>query len=77
MQFAFPELLVELCTFFAELIMLNDESVAETAIRELLEKSRRPRTPTKTSTLIITSVKRVSRSAVLLINKPPPLPISR
>ncbi|XP_064604423.1 LOW QUALITY PROTEIN: C2 domain-containing protein 2-like [Liolophura sinensis] len=45
-------------TNVSELIMLNDESVAETAIRELLEKSRRPRTPTKTSTLIITSVKR-------------------
>ncbi|XP_029647214.1 C2 domain-containing protein 2 isoform X3 [Octopus sinensis] len=43
----------------SEMIVINNvESVAETAIRELLERSKRPRTPTKTSTLIITSVKR-------------------
>ncbi|XP_060073125.1 titin-like [Ylistrum balloti] len=36
------------------------ESVAETAIRELMDRSRKPRTPTKTSTLIITGVKRAS-----------------
>ncbi|XP_033758789.1 LOW QUALITY PROTEIN: phospholipid transfer protein C2CD2L-like [Pecten maximus] len=39
------------------------ESVAETAIRELMDRSRKPRTPTKTSTLIITGVKRDSDKA--------------
>ena len=42
--------------------MINGvESVSDTAIRELMDKaqSRRPRTPTKTSTLIITGVQRV------------------
>ncbi|XP_041372929.1 phospholipid transfer protein C2CD2L-like isoform X3 [Gigantopelta aegis] len=42
-----------------EMIVINGvESVAETAIRELMDKSRRPRTPTKKSMLIITGVKR-------------------
>ncbi|XP_048258093.1 uncharacterized protein LOC124117292 isoform X19 [Haliotis rufescens] len=43
----------------SELIVINGvESVTEAAIRELKDQSRRPRTPTKTSTLIITGVKR-------------------
>jgi len=43
-------------------VMNGGESVADVAQRELKEKqqSRRPRTPTKTSTLIITGVQRVS-----------------
>ena len=42
--------------------MINGaESVSDTALRELKDKShgRRPRTPTKTSTLVITGVQRV------------------
>ncbi|XP_067679953.1 phospholipid transfer protein C2CD2L-like isoform X9 [Haliotis asinina] len=43
----------------SELIVINGvESVTDAAIRELKDQSRRPRTPTKTSTLIITGVKR-------------------
>ncbi|KAK7106244.1 hypothetical protein V1264_017519 [Littorina saxatilis] len=48
----------------AELVVINGvESVADTAIRELMDRSRRPRTPTKTSTLIITGVKRTIESS--------------
>ena len=45
-----------------EVVHINGvESVAETAIRALSERSKLGRkTPTKTSTLIITGVKRVS-----------------
>lgn len=46
----------------SELIMINGvDGVAETALGELMDKARqrRPRTPTKTSTLIITGVTRV------------------
>ncbi len=46
----------------SELIMINGvDSVTETALGELMDKAkeRRPRTPTKTSTLIITGVTRV------------------
>ncbi|XP_071111304.1 phospholipid transfer protein C2CD2L-like isoform X3 [Haliotis cracherodii] len=48
----------------SELIVINGvESVTEAAIRELKDQSRRPRTPTKTSTLIITGVKRTIESS--------------
>ena len=43
-----------------EVVKINGvESVTETALRALSERSRNARTPTKTSTLIITGVKRV------------------
>lgn len=53
------------CVFvclFAEVVHINGvESVAETAIRALSERSKSgKKTPLKTSTLIITGVKRVS-----------------
>ncbi|XP_021354892.1 phospholipid transfer protein C2CD2L-like isoform X4 [Mizuhopecten yessoensis] len=48
----------------SEVLHINGvESVAETAIRELMDRSRKPRTPTKTSTLIITGVKRTTQSS--------------
>ncbi|XP_067679947.1 C2 domain-containing protein 2-like isoform X3 [Haliotis asinina] len=48
----------------SELIVINGvESVTDAAIRELKDQSRRPRTPTKTSTLIITGVKRTIESS--------------
>ena len=50
-----------------ELVLTNgNDSVAQTALRQLSDRAdggaetRKPRTPTKTSTLIITSVQRVS-----------------
>ncbi|XP_069118789.1 uncharacterized protein [Argopecten irradians] len=49
------------------------ESVAETAIRELMDRSRKPRTPTKTSTLIITGVKRASDKPS---DEKPPTPVT-
>ncbi|XP_046554285.1 phospholipid transfer protein C2CD2L-like [Haliotis rubra] len=49
----------------SELIVINGvESVTDAAIRELKDQTRRPRTPTKTSTLIITGVKRVASEDV-------------
>ncbi|XP_067679952.1 C2 domain-containing protein 2-like isoform X8 [Haliotis asinina] len=51
-------------TITPELIVINGvESVTDAAIRELKDQSRRPRTPTKTSTLIITGVKRTIESS--------------
>ena len=46
---------------FTEVVKINGvESVTETALRALRDKPRQSRTPAKTSTLIITGVKRVS-----------------
>jgi hypothetical protein len=45
---------------FADFVQIDGvDSVVETAIRELKNNKRKSRTPTKTTTLIITGVQRV------------------
>lgn len=48
------------CVLFTDIVQIdNVDSVVETAIRELKNNKRKSRTPTKTSTLIITGVHRM------------------
>ncbi|CAH1796737.1 unnamed protein product [Owenia fusiformis] len=49
----------------SELVQVNgDETVADTAVRQLTtQRDSRPRTPTRTSTLVITSVQRMTDSS--------------
>ncbi|ESP01971.1 hypothetical protein LOTGIDRAFT_157105 [Lottia gigantea] len=58
----FDVLIIKTCV--SEMIVVNGigESVSDAAIRELSDRSKRPRTPAKTSTLVITGVKRTIES---------------
>ena len=52
------------CVSLVSMLFSGGENVTETATRELLEMSRLPRTPTKSTTLTITGVSRVRQPEV-------------